>query len=331
MADINILMVGGRRTGKSSMLAAMDKCCDEKLGDMEGVEVICTSGSTMLMEKISELQNYFVLDQYKEQNTFRPDDTPSDNNAEYEYEIRLNERATGFTLRFNDAPGEAYDKPEDKEKVEKWVRNSQVLLIAIDTPHLLEEPDEVTEIGSGHKFFNRPDEITRFIKTAFTTSKQHRMVLFVPMKCEKYYYTNKMAKVNEAVRRGYSDLFRHLQSSEVKEMCTVAITPILTIGGAQFFTFGGDVRNIGQYRYLKGDMRKYAPQYCEQPMLMVLRYVLSVAEASKKNQNPLMKWYLEKLRKRASMKDLQENKKDIEDHIIMDKDLGFEVIQDPLR
>lgn len=331
MADINVLMVGGRRTGKSSMLAAMDKCCDENLGDMEGVEVICTSGSTVLTEKISELENYFTLDQYKEQNFFQPDDTPGDNNAEYEYEIRLNERATGFTLRFNDAPGEAYDKPEDKEKVEKWVRNSQVLLIAIDTPHLLEEPDEVTEIGSGHKFFNRPDEITRFIRTAFLTSKQHRMVLFVPMKCEKYYYANQMPKVNEAIRKGYSDLLAYLQSAENNQLCTVAITPILTIGGARFFTFAGNVKNIGKYRYLEGDMRKYNPQFCEQPMLMVLRYVLAVAEACKKSQNPMMKWYLEKLRKRASIKDLQENKKDIEDHIIRNKDLGFEVIQDPLK
>lgn len=331
MADINVLMVGGRRTGKSSMLAAMDKCCVEKLDDMPGVDVVCTSGSSMLCDKINELNDYFELPQYQEQNFFKPDDTPSDNSAEYEYEIRLNAHATGFTLRFHDAPGEFYDKPEHREKVEKLVRNSQVFLIAVDTPHLLEEQDEVTEIGAGHKFFNRPDEITRLMKTAFTTSRQHRLVLFVPMKCEKYYYAKKMDKVREAVHRGYADLIAYLKSAQINQMCTIAITPILTIGGAQFFRFGGDVRNIGQYRYLGGEQRKYDPRYCEQPLLMVLRYVISVAQASRNSQNPLIRWMQERLGRRASLKDLLDNKKEIESHMILDQQLGFEVLQDTLK
>ena len=331
MADINVLMVGGRRAGKTSLLAAVKACCDAK--KLEKLNVTATVGADMMNDKVDEMEGYFTEPQYVDKMIFAPDGTPNDNPAEYEFQVDVNGFKSSYTIGFTDVPGEYYGTnefgeftAEEFEEIQQYisarVQNSQVFLIAVDTPHLMEKMDKTTGYGAGHEWFNRVDQITEFFKTAFQDS-QHRLVLFVPIKCERY--LDKMDKVAGCVKKGYADLITYLTHGPVADLCTVAIAPIVSLGGAKFLRFpDGDWHHVGEYHYHQDEnKRKYAPENCEQPLMMVLQYLMEVAEAQKQKEIVVFRWLRERFMGQARMEDLLACKDEINSLIITDKKKGY--------
>ena len=207
---------------------------------------------------------------------------------------------------------------------------SHIIIITIDTPHMVEKTEKSTEFGKYHLEFNRVPEITRFFKTAFQGTMEERMVLFVPLKCEKYYYRNKMAMVNETLKKGYSDLLNFLTNDDLKDLCTVGIIPILTLGGAEFYEFN-DNGYAGIYNYLSDvSLRKYAPEHCEQPLFYTLYYLIKIAEYNQLKKSKIIRWFSEKFTNTAKLNDLVSCKETIGCLIKKDKALGFELLQNPL-
>lgn len=331
MADINILMMGGRRAGKTSILAALDECCSNKLSDVDNISVFCTEGGGLLSEKSTELATYFTDPTYTTRQTFVPDQTPTDNPKDFLYQVDVGDRNTGYTLKFTDVPGEYYEQPQHFEEVQAMVNKSHVILIAIDTPHMAEDIEEATGVGEAHFEFNRVYEISRFFKSAFQNNKQPRLVIFVPLKCEKYYYRNKLKQVNQLVKKGYESLLETLSAPDIKALCTVAIMPICTIGGAEFFRFHEDKRSVGDYNYVRdSDKRHYRPEFCEQPLFLTLRYLITLAEQSKKKQWKIYRLFSELLGNAAKLDDLTKCKDDLTSLLRTDAANHFELIQDPM-
>lgn len=329
MADVNVLMMGGRRAGKTSVLAALDECCDKALSQVDDITVFCTEGGSSLTDKVTELESYFTDSVFTDSQTFRPDQTPTDNPKSFDYEVRIGERESGYVLKFTDVPGEHYEKQEHHEDVQNMVNKSQVILIAIDTPHMMEKIDEATGVGEGHYTFNRVREITYFFKKAFQNNKDPRLVIFVPLKCEKYYYKGQLDKVSKMVEKGYAELLDILRSGEIRDLCTVAVMPICTLGGAEFFKFDGDIRNVGIYNFVRNtENRKYDPKFCEQPLFLILRYLVAVAEKAKKKQWTMIRLFNEVFRNVARMNDLIECKQTLTDLLKTDGD-GYAILQDP--
>lgn len=331
MADINVLMVGGRRAGKTSLLAAVKSCCDEKM--LQKLTVSAVSGADLMNDKVTEMRGYFTEPQYVDKAIFEPDGSPSDNPAEYEFQVTVNQKNSSYTIGFTDVPGEYYGANEFGEFTEEefeevhtyiddQVRNSQVFLIAIDTPHLMENVDRTTGYGAGHEWFNRVNQITDLFKHAFQDS-QNRLVLFVPIKCERY--LDKMEKVAERVEKGYAELITYLTQGPVGDLCTVAIAPIVSLGGAKFLMFPqNDWHHVGQYHYVQDEQRrKYAPENCEQPLMLVLQYLLDTAKKQKNNQHMVIKWFQERILGQARFSDLQSCEDEIQSLIITDKKKGY--------
>lgn len=329
MADVNVLMMGGRRAGKTSVLAALDECCDQVLSHVDDISVFCTEGGGLLSEKVTELKNYFTNPVYTDSQVFRPDQTPTDNPKSFEHEVRIGDRESGYTLKFTDVPGEYYASAQYNETVQAMVNKSHVILIAIDTPHMMEKIDEATGVGKGHYEFNRVREISYYFKKAFQENKDPRLVILVPLKCEKYYYQNKMEKVCQMVQKSYTPLLDILGSGDIRERCTVAIMPILTMGGAEFFKFDGDLRNVGIYNYVRdSNKRCYQPRFCEQPLFLTLRYLVAVAEKAKKKQWALVRLFKETFRNAAKMNDLVKCKQTLSELLKTNED-GYVILQDP--
>lgn len=330
MADINVLMMGGRRAGKTSVLAAMDQCCNELLASVPDLSVSCTDGGVSLTLKKNELEHYFIQ-KYMKNMMFTADVNPSVTPDEYTYEVTVNNRDSGYTLKFMDFPGEWFSSIDKQEKdLQDMVDKSQIIIITIDTPHMVEFTDEATNVGKYHSEFNRVPEITRFFKNAFQKSKQERMVLFVPLKCEKYYYRNKMNVVCEALKAGYSELLSFLANDEIKELCTVGIVPILTIGGAEFMKFN-DNGYAGIYSYVEDlSLRRYNPRYCEQPLFFTLNYLIKMAERNKLKQGKISRWFKQTFQNAAKLADLMNCKGTLEKLIETNTEMGFEIIQNPL-
>lgn len=324
---IKILMMGGRRCGKTSVLAAMDDCCVDVLACSD-MEVKIVEGSNELALKKAEAEKYFSAEEKKKMK-FIPDMLPSPIDSIYTYQVEIGGKDIGYDLEFRDFPGEYLANSDEEEKLQKWFNESQVIVIAIDTPHLVEKVDKITGVGKYHTKFNRVDEITRYFKSAFKNGMYNKMVIFVPLKCEKYYYRKDMDRVIEMVKKGYSDLFEFLASPDVKSICTVAIAPILTFGGAEFLKFKED-SYVGEYNYRPRPEDKYAPLGCEQPLFLVLKYLVNIAKNNSSKKPKILRWFDKNLFNKVDLNSLIKCEEEINEIIKGNKKLPVIFVQDPL-
>ena len=133
------------------------------------------------------------------------------------------------------------------------------------------------------------------LKKNFELNNGIKMVLFVPLKCEKYLHEGKMPLVYKKVRKAYETTFNYLDGNN-KQKCIVAVTPIITFGCAEFQRFERDENyNIildenyhlpKKALYIFTDTQCTEPQsqYCEQPMVYILAYVFEMARRLKENK-----------------------------------------------
>ncbi|MBQ4059523.1 MAG: hypothetical protein IJD40_11410 [Lachnospiraceae bacterium] len=326
---IKVLMMGGRRCGKSTVLAGVSDCCINALNNVD-MNVVCVEGGAALADKMGEAESYFT-DAAMRKGFFVPDREPSRVQNEYKYEIDINGKGFPYYLEFQDFPGEWLSNPEQypdaPKTLEKWFQESQVIIIAIDTPCLVENYDEYEGgFDKKHTEHNRVNEITEFFKTAFAKSKYNKMVIFVPVKCEKYYYENRLDEVNELVQKGYEDLFGFFAKPDVKEVCSVAISPILSFGGAEFFEFDSE-SYVGTYTYrLKAEEREYKPLGCELPLFIVLKYLVNIAEKRLQNRG-LFRWLVDIFSNKADLQSVLDCKKQIEQILEANTELPVTYIQ----
>lgn len=339
MAEIKVLMMGGRRCGKTSVLAAIDDCCSNALLKVKDLEIVCAEGGSALSTKQNELTYYFTPEHRRRfPNEFKADYNPSQDSPTYTYKVDLCTRKTGFDLEFKDIRGEDLNKelhPEMVPVLQQLFKESQIVIIAIDTPKLIEGADDLLgdNVGGQHIIHNRVDEITDFFKDAFTENNHNKLVVFVPLKCEKYYYNNEMDKVRAYVKKGYPKLFEFLGSPNVRQRCAVAIAPILTLGGAEFFMLSDDPELSDDYCYvMPPNEAKYTPKCCEQVMFLILKYLISAAEEAQKERNVIFRIILQRLFGRAKPEDLLSCKKTIKELIEANDDasLKVEIVQDDI-
>ena len=114
---------------------------------------------------------------------------------------------------------------------------------------------------------------------------EEKLVLFVPLKCEKYFREGRMDEVTARVQEVYAKLITYLRDREgvngFKKKICCAVTPIQTLGDVVFDSFGTEeietkdgkvIPMQTNYRYISVDA-KYRPQYCEQPLYYLLSFV----------------------------------------------------------
>ena len=97
---------------------------------------------------------------------------------------------------------------------------------------------------------NEVQIITELLISVFSKSDKNedKLLLFIPVKCEKYYNEGRIADVNERIKEVYSELIEHLTQFE---HTTVYITPALTLGNLEFDSFVAeeDGAEYAQYIY----------------------------------------------------------------------------------
>ena len=191
----------------------------------------------------------------------------------FHYEFGLKGKGTAVDLEIKDFPGEFINGGLHSGEVDQFIAESHAVLIAIDTPHLMEEDGKFNDTK------NMSDIICDYFKNN-VNAEDEKLILLVPLKCEKYYYEHRMDDVNARVKEVYRDLIDFLKD---KEQVAVAITPILTIGGIEFDDFsrnqtGSVITNPNGlpdetfYKFYKSNP-KLKPMYCVQPLYYILSYV----------------------------------------------------------
>lgn len=304
MKQINILMLGGKRCGKTTVLASM---CSEINKALAGTSLrLEAEKETAQALEQAKLSIEKKMEQFRMPLTrVEVDDNPT--SAKKTYSFRLYAGSTKIPFCIHDIPGEWLVDAHEQE-VKKLVKEAQVILIAIDTPYLF---SKMTEKGYGiyHEEYNKPVEIANFFKNSLSVEHiENRMILFVPIKCERYYHLahtpelnickrNHMQELVDAVGCGYHDLLMYLRSNTaLANNCTLAIVPILSAGGIDFVHFRTDeetgkiISLYQQPEFLREYEQGYSPKFCEQPMIYAILYILMQQMDKEKKGGWHMPW-----------------------------------------
>lgn len=309
---IKVLMVGGRRCGKSTLLAAM---YNNISNTFMGTSLLLDANENIKI-KLNNIVSNLTVDYFtnKDPNSiFTADTSPSKAETPYKFSLQMGSAPTNIAVEFIDIPGEflddKYENAQNRDRVKQLIKESHVIMIAIDTPCLMEKYNSNLGYGKYHEQMNKTSVVDLVTREITTDGKiQDRMVLFVPIKCEKYYYRGRMSKddgylpypgtttVEECVMNGYKGLITSLTSSEsYKKHCTTAITPILSLGGIELFSFEEENQEspgmMERFNYtnahnnypqkikeeIKNNYGEYSPRFCDQPLIYVIAFILKVS------------------------------------------------------
>jgi hypothetical protein len=337
---VQVMMVGGRRCGKTSVLAAMKDNFETQFADTNlTIAIDDLDTLEILTAKINEINDYFLGD--KSRNII-PDSNPTEDMMKYSYSIKIAGKKGKINVDFIDYPGEWLTDKVHLEELRNLITETQVIVVVIDTPHLMEEDGQYNE----HRNFCY--KTTEILKTALEDGEDgEKLILFVPLKCERYYIDGKMEQVRKRTEEVYANLINYFNRN--KKKYEVAVTPIFTLGSVIFSHFGRDkqTREIktNNYKtpeeaiYIFSDInvKKPSPKYCEQPVVYLLAYLFKMAE-QKKNKDlekgtlfdKALIFITEKFFNFVSASDYDEQKKCVLKRLKKEGD-GYRIIQNTLN
>ena len=263
---LRICMLGPRAVGKTTVLTSVFA---DTQNDLAGTGLFFRyktgSASDQLISYKSKLQLCIECGD--------PGKLPASGDiSQFDFEVGYANRVKTNVL-VKDYPGEYLIDESKKHYVTEFLSESNVVLIAIDTPYLMEEN------GKYNSEKNKPEIVSSFVKNN-PDSFANKLILLVPLKCERYAHDKRIDEVSKRVKEVYSDLITFCKEKNVA--CVVA--PILTLGGIEFDVmksndFAG-ISTVPAYRMYEKDP-KYKPRFCVQPMYYLMLYAAYYSEWSK--------------------------------------------------
>ena len=223
-----ILMLGGRRSGKSTILASIVYTLGQKseLFSVTDQTDYSVEKAVSLKAKRLEIENY--LKQRKNiggNSQFQVDFTGTKGELHYFLETQIH-GASKVTFEFVDVPGETMEVTHAEHNALKAIiPTCDVFVIAIDTPYLMQDIDE--NINS---VWNRVDEITDLLANIHIENEDidRKLIILCPVKCEKWTQNNQADKVTERVCHAYKQLINNWAPHRAVD---VWVMPIETAGG----------------------------------------------------------------------------------------------------
>lgn len=271
---LSICMMGPRSVGKTTVLTSIFHESQSQICDGSSIYLKALDSNT------NTLNDYYTMlvDAVAKKNA---SNLPASNAvSEFQFGLGLVGRAESVKLTIRDFPGEYLTSTikSDREEVYNFMANATVILIAVDTPYLIEED------GRYNAEKNKVDIVTHYLKDNVAAIKD-KLVLFVPLKCERYLHDGKLSMVSERVKATYKDLTDFFAQNNIASF----VTPIITLGGIEFDsmkdsgTVAGEVSKVSVFRSWEVKP-EYKPLFCPQPLYYLLTYVANYYEWQKKQK-----------------------------------------------
>ena len=324
-ATMRACMMGPRAVGKTTILTAIFHNTSESIAQTQ-LKFVPNADTLALMNVCSNQLNEIFEKKKSIEDRPIAGIAASDKVNKFHYEFGLKGKKTAIDLEIKDFPGEYVTNGLHKEEVDAFISESNAILLAIDTPHLMECAGEYNEAK------NHCELIANYFKSNINIEDE-KLILLVPLKCEKYYYEKRMNEVNDAVKNAYQNLLTAISGFE---MIACAITPILTIGGVEFDKFSTDSYGMvaknenghpqaAYYKfYAKNPNLK--PMFCVQPLYYILSYITNQYEDNKKKGNVFKRFVSSLFDLFSSDKELFKAMKECGEYKLKDEK-GYEIIQ----
>lgn len=249
MANLKVLMMGGRRCGKTSALASLfEQMIHGKINEFltvcDKTVIDPTQPDAPLQRKLMEIQH---LMHKMGNNTFLADKNPNASNWVYTIQLRMPGKSKGFEIDFIDTIGSFFTKGSAHyEQLCSYTEQCDIFVVIIDTPYLMAGSKLDAEIA------NEIDGIQNFFAQITNREEsKHKQVLFVPVKCEKWVKEGKIDDVVKTVEEYYDAIIKDLIASNKTE---ISIIPIETAGDIIFAEL--------TYPYMLFDSRTYSQKIC---------------------------------------------------------------------
>jgi hypothetical protein len=275
---LNVVMLGGQGVGKSSLMAVLYNSLKTEL--QNGPLILNALGGTA--DRLEVLYNQLMEFGYTGEPSRGIQKTPDPAFYDFELASRSTTDLPGtpedFSLHisFTDYPGE-YIR-ENQIFVRDKINEASAVLIAIDTPALMEQPFLNERMNATNYF-------SALLQSVFSASRTPRLVLLTPIKCERWVQSlDGTRDLTERIRNGpYKDLLDNLAGMTTtaidgitaKPYVAVAITPIQTVGSVVFFHFDKDEfgRPVHVWKKVSPDA-PFAPVDCDQPLRYLMGFLI---------------------------------------------------------
>lgn len=226
---LKVLMLGGRGCGKSSVLAGMyDQLRHGATKDFLTALDVTEYGKgfplneSVFVSKQLELREALTRQLYT---SFILDTNPS--HCIWTYTLRMFIRGgfnKYFDVDFIDVPGSMLRNFHYfSNELKGILSQSDVIIVAIDTPYLMEASENV------NRAVNCIDMVHFYL--ADIDSEKEKMVMFVPVKCEKWVKENRISEVVERVKKDY---FTSIMMLSAFPRMSVCVLPVETAGNIIF-------------------------------------------------------------------------------------------------
>ena len=235
--DLQVLMLGGRRCGKTAVLASMFHAVKHGIAnnyltftDRTELKTCGKETQDSLSGKTAELMD---LLSHSNTATFLIDQQPSMYWWDYRMKIQIRGTDRAFHINFRDVPGEyCRQGGSHDQELSTYIGTCAVFIVVIDTPYLMESanPDNHLCSDGVNMAVNSTDDIQSFL-TYIKENNQAKMVIFCPVKCEKWYNAGRIDDVNKRVREVYKALIQNLTGYNKMD---ISIIPVLTAGNIEF-------------------------------------------------------------------------------------------------
>lgn len=243
---LKVLMMGGRRCGKTSALASLFEqmkngpvkeyftVADRTVLETKGFET-----QDSLNDKTLELQNMLEVNK-ENSNIFLVDKNPTSNFWLYKLHLQIPGTHREMDIEFRDSAGEFFESSgAHSQETAEYIKDCDVFVIVIDTPYLMGSTDESTKdlcpesINLGT---NRVQDIQNFLTHIDDREgKDAKMVVFVPLKCEKWAKEpNGLNKVTARIKEVYAT---HIKNLSAFTKMNITIIPMQTSGNILFSEF----------------------------------------------------------------------------------------------
>lgn len=230
---LKVLMVGGRRCGKTSALAVMF----EQMINGVTNNFFTVSDATVYETKEGETQDTLTAKSTELKfflakpttYTFLVDSGPNIHDWKYTCKLALPGTRKHLEIEYTDVPGEWWRSGTHDDDINKYVAEHDVFVVMVDTPYLMEASspmcDAVNCISDIHNALTNIDD---------ENGTKAKMVVFVPIKCEKWVKEGRVKEVTDKVKEAYSVPIRALMAYKKMSVC---ILPIETAGNILFREF----------------------------------------------------------------------------------------------
>lgn len=275
---LSICMMGPRSVGKTTVLTSIFSESQSQLCDGSRLYLNALDNNT------AKLNNYhtMLVDAVAKKDAAN---LPASNvMSKFLFGLGVVGRVPSVKISIQDFPGEylTSQKQSDRDEVYNFMSKATVILIAIDTPYLMEDG------GMYNNEKNKIDIVTHYIKDDSSLIKD-KLVLFVPLKCERYIHEGRINEVSQKVIASYSELIFFFKNNNIASF----VTPIVTLGGMEFDKMVdaplgiSEVSRIAMYRSWD-KLPEYRPLFCPQPLYYLLTYVASYYEWQNKQKKGFM-------------------------------------------